>query len=156
CISARFLSGNFEPETCSNLDIPSLAIEYESILGASVSLQGCEARPAAADADATVSCEVHYSNVMSTAVGRPPAVTLREFSIWSAIVHSAAGDFWYAVDYPEDLELRESFRDFAESGELADEYAAADCGRIDRRTPACATLIVENLDAWAAWYQSNS
>jgi hypothetical protein len=57
------------------------------------------------------------------------------------------------VDYPEDTELRESFRAFAEGGEQADEYAAADCA--NTRTPACANLIRDNLDAWAAWYETN-
>ncbi|HKX74134.1 MAG TPA: hypothetical protein VJR05_01985 [Acidimicrobiia bacterium] len=155
CETARYLS-YLETDVCSMLDPQNSTMEYESILGATVSLQGCEDRPALIDDEATLSCEVHYSNAMSIAVGKPPSVTAREFSVWvRATVRSAAGDHWYAVDYPEDLELRESFRAFAESGDLADVYAAADCGQIDQRTPECATLIVENLDAWAAWYQSN-
>lgn len=155
CETARYLN-YLETDVCSTADIASQTIEYESILGATVSLQGCEDRPALMDDEATLYCEVHYSNAMSTAVGKPPSVTAREFSVWmKATVRSAAGDHWYAVDYPEDLELRESFRAFAESGELADAYAAADCGLVDQRTPECATLIIENLDAWAAWYQSN-
>jgi hypothetical protein len=60
---------------------------------------------------------------------------------------------WYEVDYPEDTELRNSFRRFAEEGELADEYAAAGCA--SARSPECANLIVDNLDAWATWYETN-
>ncbi|HKY48473.1 MAG TPA: hypothetical protein VJQ79_10875 [Acidimicrobiia bacterium] len=151
-----FLNGDFETDVCSTPDSQNQTIEYESILGASVSLQGCEDRPALKDAEANVSCEVHYSNAMSTAVGKPASVTAKEFSVrdWGG-VGSAAGDAWYSIDYPEDLELRESFRAFAESGELADEYSAANCALTTQRTPECATLIIENLDAWAAWYASN-
>jgi hypothetical protein len=60
---------------------------------------------------------------------------------------------WYEVDYAEDTELRDSFRLFAEEGELADEYAGADCATA--RTPECANLVVDNLAAFAAWYQTN-
>jgi hypothetical protein len=55
--------------------------------------------------------------------------------------------------YPEDIDLRQSFRLFAESGDLQDEYAAADCA--NARTPECANLVMENLDEWAVWYETN-
>ncbi|HKX74616.1 MAG TPA: hypothetical protein VJR05_04420 [Acidimicrobiia bacterium] len=155
CATARYLS-DIETHICSTPDQSNQTIAYESILGASVSLQGCEEKPAVVDDDANLTCEVHYSNAMNTAVGKAPSVTLREFSVYvGGIVGSADGDFWYSVDYPEDLELRESFRTFAESGDLADEYAASSCASTAQRTPECAALIVENLDAWAAWYESN-
>jgi hypothetical protein len=60
---------------------------------------------------------------------------------------------WYEADYPEDTELRDSFRLFAEGGELAAEYADAGCA--SARSPECANLIVDNLDAWATWYETN-
>ncbi len=55
---------------------------------------------------------------------------------------------------PEDTELREAFRVFAEGGELQVDYAAANCA--NARTPDCAQLIMDNLDDWAAWYETNS
>lgn len=50
--------------------------------------------------------------------------------------------------------MRESFRLFAEDGELQDEYAAAGCA--SARTPERANLIMDNLDEWAAWYESTN
>ena len=126
----------------------TMSIEYEAVLGAQVTLQGCTVtNPTGYQ---LVNCEVHYSNVMSAAVGNTEAVIVKDFEVFDTFV----GD-WFLSDYPEDIELRESFRAFAESGELADEYAAADCAAIDQRTPECATLIVDNLEAWATWYESN-
>ena len=60
---------------------------------------------------------------------------------------------WYGGVYPEDTELRESFRLFAEGGDLQDEYADANCASV--RTPECANLILDNLDEWAAWYETH-
>ena len=60
---------------------------------------------------------------------------------------------WHEVDYPEDFELRDSFSLFAEGGELVAEYAEAGCASV--RSPECANLIVDNLDAWASWYETN-
>jgi hypothetical protein len=51
------------------------------------------------------------------------------------------------VAYPASLIL------FAESGNLQDDFASADCA--DARAPTCANLILDNLDDWAAWYETN-
>jgi hypothetical protein len=49
--------------------------------------------------------------------------------------------------------LYESFGQFVEGGELADEYAAADCANTP--SPECADLIADNFDAWETWYNEN-
>lgn len=150
CEAARFLS-----ETdidCSTSSPAAQTIEYESILGALISVESCETT---SGGDHTgLSCEVHYSNAMSSAVGKAPSVSAREFVLNHGVFLSGPnGTPWYESSYPEDTELRESFRLFAESGELADDYAATDCA--DTRSPECANLMIENLDSWAAWYQAN-
>ena len=155
CEGARFVS-ELEADACSTQDTPTQTIEYESILGADVTVEGCE-KPVAINGGWKLLCDVHYSNALSSAVGKPPSVITREFSV--DLEHTFIGapitfDLWYLADYPEDTELRESFTLFAEGGELADEYAAADCA--SARTPECATLILDNLDEWAAWYETNS
>ena len=93
---------------------------------------------------------------MNNAAGKPPSVTVREFAVWwpGRVLGLLQEQPWYEVDYPEDIELRESFRLFAEGGELQDEYAAAGCAFA--RTPVCANLILDNLTDWAAWYETNS
>ena len=50
--------------------------------------------------------------------------------------------------------VEQSFRLYAEGGELADEYAGSGCA--SARSPECANLIVDNLDGWAAWYETNA
>ena len=91
---------------------------------------------------------------MNAAVGKPPSVTVRDFVVSFGFFTGGPDDQpWYAADYPEDAELRDSFSRFAESGELAGEYAAADCA--SARTPECATLIMDHLDEWATWYETN-
>jgi hypothetical protein len=156
CVAARFVS-NTDVDACANGDRASRAIEYESILEAEVSVDGCETLPPASSEQAYLTCAVHYSNAMSAAVGKPPSVTVKDLVVGLpyGVVVSAEGEFpWYEDRvYPDDPELRESFKSFAESGELAVDYAAAGCS--DQRTPECATLIMDNLEAWAAWYQSN-
>ncbi|HXV70491.1 MAG TPA: hypothetical protein VEB69_03745 [Acidimicrobiia bacterium] len=147
CSVARHISG-VEADLCSTSDSVNATIEYEAILEANVSVEGCETTFSSSE-DLTLSCEVHYSNAMNAAVGKAPSVTVREFGIYRDI----GVDLWYEGDYPEDRDLRESFGQFAESGELANEYAAGDCARA--RTPDCATLIMNNLDDWAAWYEIN-
>lgn len=154
CESTRFVSG-ISTNICAIPDGRTHMIEYESILGADVSIEACQDPVPTADG-LRVSCEVHYSNAQSTAVGKPPSVTTREFvaHLDSGVIGSPSSVLpWYAVDYPEDTELRESFRAFAEGGDLADEYAAAGCAT--SRSPNCADLIVDNLDDWAAWHQTN-
>ena len=155
CEAARFVSG-MEADACSTPDTPTQTIEYESILGADVSVEGC-GRPVTISDGEALSCDVHYSNALSSAVGKPPSVTTRGFNVLTdaGLMHVADDpNYWYLADYPEDPELRESFTLFAEGGELADEYAAADCA--NTRSPECATLIMANLDDWATWYQTNN
>jgi hypothetical protein len=154
CETAHFLSDS--SNGCSTSSKASQTIEYESILGAEVFVENCEetARPSSTSEFIYLSCEVHYSNAMNNAVGKPPSVTTREFGLWSpGWVLTNKEQPWYEVDYPEDIELRESFRLFAEGGELRDEYTAADCAFA--RTPVCANLIQNNLMDWAAWYETN-
>jgi len=92
---------------------------------------------------------------MNDAVGKSPSVTAREFVLMYGVMTAGPDEEpWYEVDYPEDAELRDSFRLFAEQGELADEYADAGCA--SARSPECAHLIVDNLDAWATWYETNA
>lgn len=153
CETARFLAG-LENELCSTPDTANETIEYEAILEADVSVEGCEEAPGSVD-QMVFTCEVHYSNVQNTAVGKPPNVTSREFRVHEIGFLDFPDDpsRWYLEDYPEDPELRESFRLFAESGDLAGEYAAADCA--NTRSPECANLIRDNLDDWAAWYETS-
>ena len=160
CVSARHVRA-LDALACSLFVLEPLnqTIKYESIMGAEVSLNGCE-EVTVTDHDPPIfvlSCEVHYSNAMYTAVGKPPSVTVRGFEVHheGASVHDAGDEnAWYATDYPEDTELRESFRMFAESGELGVDYSAADCA--NARTSECANLMMDNLDEWAAWYEINS
>lgn len=137
---------------CSAASLPAQTIEYESILGAQVSVENCE--KTAAGEHLRLSCEVHYSNVMNDAVGTPPSVTDRAFLLMFGVLPAGADEQpWYEVDYPEDTELRDSFKTFADAGNLAAEYADEGCATA--RSPECAHLIVDNLDAWATWYQTN-
>jgi hypothetical protein len=141
-----------EDTDCSASSPLGQMIAYESMLGAQVSVENCGT--ATGGEHPSLTCEVHYSNAMSSAVGKPPSVTTREFVLMFGLMTAAPDEQpWYDVDYPEDAELRDSFRRFAEAGELADEYADADCAAA--RSPECATLIVDNLDAWATWYETN-
>jgi hypothetical protein len=151
CEAARFLSDPLEAD-CSTI---SQTIEYESILAADVSVEGCQ-EVSVVDEALILSCEVLYSNAMNNAAGKPPSVTVREFAVWwpGRVLGLLQEQPWYEGDYPEDIELRESFRLFAEGGELQDEYAAAGCAFA--RTPVCANLILDNLTDWAAWYETNS
>ncbi len=156
CQVALFLAGtDFGNDgACSTSSLPAQTIEYESILGAQVSVENCETTSAGGDST-RLSCEVHYSNAMNNAVGKAPSVTARAFNVRFGGLVALPPQFqpWYEGDYPEDTELRESFRLFAEGGDLSAEYAAADCA--SARTPDCANLIMDNLDAWAAWYEAN-
>lgn len=153
CEAALFLSGEpFHPYVnCSTSSSPGQTIEYESILGAQVSVENCEAT-----STNNLSCEVHYTSAMNSAVGKPPWVTVREFNVdndFPFLGELEQDQPWYEGVYPEDTELRESFRMFAEGGELRDEYGDANCA--SARTPECANLILANLDSWAAWYETN-
>ena len=145
CVTAAVLSG--DSGACSDPTDPlTLKLQYESILGAQVSLENCETA-----LESVVQCDVHYSNALNEAVGKPAAVINRTFEVISTI--GARG--WHEADrYPEDAELNESFRAFAESGELSAEYAAAGC--TTSFTPDCANLMMDNLDDWAAWYLANN
>ncbi|MGF1616888.1 MAG: hypothetical protein ACFCU2_03660 [Acidimicrobiia bacterium] len=155
----------------------SQTIEYESILGAEVTVEACQSAGGfdwVREFDNLMvytllqgsTCTVHYSNAMNTAEGKSPSVTVRDgFLIannlglvmtlhpddldWSIDSGPTRGFYpWYVQGvYPEDIELRESFRLFAEGGELRDDYAAANCA--NQRTPDCAQLIMDNLDDWA-------
>lgn len=142
CVTAAVLSG-VASGACSDPTNPfSLKLQYESILGAQVSLENCESA-----FEGVVRCDVHYSNSLNEAVDKPAAVINRPFEVIRTI--GARG--WHEARYPEDAELNESFQAFAEGGELQEEYAAAGCA--SARTPECAQLIMDNLDDWAAWYQ---
>lgn len=137
---------------CSETSVTGRATAYESILGAEVSVEHCDANRVGEDTKLT--CEVRYSNAMSRAVGASPAVTTRDFLLQFGLMTTGPGGGpWYEVDYPEDTTLRDSFTAFAQQGELADGYSAAGCA--ETRSPECAQIILDNLDAWAAWYTSN-
>lgn len=151
CEAALLLS--WGETDCSASSSPALTTEFESILGAQVSVENCETTTGGENVG--LSCEVHYSNAMNEAVAKPPAVIPREFVLMFGILPAGPDEAsWYQVDYPEDTELLESFSQFAEGGELADEYADAGCA--SARSPECANLIVDNLDAWATWHEANS
>lgn len=155
CAVARHMS-SLDPELCSTSDAVNATIEYESILEADISVGGCETISAGGDDPVTLTCEVQYSNVLNAAVDKPPSTTVSEFEVMRDVgyVHQPqeAGP-WYEGEYPEDSDLRASFGLFAESGELQGQYAAGNCETA--RTPECATLIMNNLDDWAAWYETN-
>ena len=164
CGQATFLSGTefndeYSADDCASgpdqpPSSPVRMMAHESILGAEVSVEACETLTSGDLID--LSCEVQYSNAMNRAVGKPPAVTVREFSIMiDALLTERGGEqAWYKENYPEDTELRDSFQRFAESGDLKDEYAESGCATA--RTENCANLILDNIDDWAAWYETNS
>lgn len=163
CEQAIFLSGSefndgYSADDCgSGADQPPSSpvrmMEYESILGAEISVEACESLTSGDLID--LSCEVQYSNAMNRAVGKPPAVTVKEFSVMiDALLLERGGEqTWYKDNYPEDTELRDSFQRFAESGDLKDEYAESGCATA--RTENCANLILDTIDDWAAWYETN-
>jgi hypothetical protein len=137
---------------CSASSLPAQTVAYESILGAQVSVENCETT--SGGDHPVLSCEVHYANAMNSAVREPPSVTAREFVLMYGVMPAGPNEQpWYEVDYPENIALRDSFRLFAVGGEVADEYADAGCA--SARSPECANLIVDNLDAWASWYETN-
>jgi hypothetical protein len=152
CKAAIVLSWTDDAD-CSASSLPAQTVEYESILGAQVSVENCEIT--SAGENPRLSCEVRYANAMNTAVQAPPAVTVRDFVLMFGGVLPAGPDQqpWYESDYPENIALRDSFRLFAEGGELADKYANAGCA--SARSPECANLIVDNLNAWTSWYETN-
>lgn len=158
CAPALFLGGALDgaiDDCASPADAPASSpvhiTEYESILGAEITVDGCEVL---ASGDSThLSCQVSYASAMNDAVGVPPAVMTREFSVWTyGIFNDPEEGHWWQDHYPEDADLRDSFRRFAEEGELAARYAGEDCATA--RTAACARLIMDNLDDWAAWYRT--
>jgi len=150
CEAAVLLSWG-DPD-CSASSLPAQSVAYESILDAQVSVENCQST--AGGNHPQLSCEVHYSNAMNRAVNKSPSVTTQEFILMYGVLTAGPDEApWWEVDYPEDTELRDSFRMFAEGGELADEYADAGCA--SARSPECAQLIVDNLDAWATWHETN-
>ncbi len=164
CEAALFVAGPVFTEAVPKVDCPASSstaqtIEYESILGAQASVENCETTSTGSDVT-DLTCEVHYSNAMNSAVGKPPAVTTRPFAVWVGLVRGPEEEdqLWFTVDYPEDTELRASFGRFAAGGglpdEYQDEYVDADCATA--RTPVCANLILNNLDTWAAWYETGN
>lgn len=136
-------------------------IAYEHLLGAEVTIEKCERLETGAG---DLSCEVHYANAMNRAVDKAPAVMTREFTVAnSAFVTALGGEStWYRDNYPEDSELSASFKRFAEEGdlevaevrELRANYEESGCATA--RTPECANLILDNIDAWAAWHVKNA
>lgn len=153
CLRARHLS-DLGSEDCEvGSDPVSQTVEYESLLAAEVSLDGCESVTSNDPEFEGFSCEVRYSNAMNEAVGEPASVTVVHFDVGLVVGYSGFDKPWHAAGYPADAGLRESFTRFAEAGELASEYAAADCA--SARSPDCANLILANLDDWAAWYETN-
>jgi len=150
CEAAVHLS--WSDTDCSASSLPAQTIAYESILGAHVSVDNCETT--SGGDHPVVACEVSYSNAMNSTVGKPPSVTAREFVLMYGLLTSGPDEGpWYQSDYPEDTELSDSFTLFAEQSELADEYADARCA--SARSPECAKLIIDNLDAWSSWYETN-
>ena len=94
-------------------------------------------------------------------MGKAPSSTVREFTVDAEFpfVFDAEEDRpWYEGVYPDDAELRESFRQFAEAGGLSspeDNQVYEDANCLAARTPECANLVLSNIDAWAAWYETN-
>jgi hypothetical protein len=150
CEAALFLAGE-KPAECSATSSATETMAYESTLSAQAAAENCESVGAE-----TLSCEVHYTNTMNRAVGgKPPSVTVVEFLVGNGllVLEPADGQPWYEGVYPEDTELRESFRLFAEGGNLRGAYTDAGCAIA--RTPECANLIMDNRDEWANWHQAN-
>lgn len=152
CAAAVALSWD-TPIDCSAASLPAQMVAYESILDAQVSVANCATTPQGNHS--SVTCDVHYSNAMHTAVGKPPSVNAHEFLLMFGIMPAAADEgIWFQTDYPQDAELHDSFKRFVEEGALAAEFADAGCATA--RSSECANLIVANLDAWATWYQTNA
>ena len=60
---------------------------------------------------------------------------------------------WYRSAYATDSGLHESFGSYAAENGLQVEFSR-DCAI--NFTPECATLILDNLDDWAAWHLANA
>ena len=110
CEQAIFLSGSefndgYTADDCaSGSDQPPSSpvrmMQYESILGAEISVEACETLSSGDLID--LSCEVQYSNAMNGAVGTPPAAMVREFSIVvDALLFERGGEqSWYLDNLP--------------------------------------------------------
>lgn len=151
CEAAVALSWDAVP--CSPTSVTGQTTEYESILQADVSVEQCDVTSGADEPK--LSCQVKYSSAMSRAVGTPPSVTTRNFLLLFGLMTVGPDRApWYTANYPDDTLLHDSFTAFAAQGDLAGQYSAAGCATT--RSAECANLIVDNLDAWAAWYRTNA
>lgn len=126
-------------------------VQYEVAMSGQLELRSCEVTT---EGVPTVTCDALYSNVLHTAVGAAPVSTevavelgpSLDFLTTSRIVSS----------YPQDLDLLDSWRDWATAVDRVDELDGA-CGPVHPRVvPECATFMLDNIDAWTGWYTATN
>ena len=139
CDAINVMTTNYQAAGCAP------AMLYEAAVGGVLDTTSCVAELP------DVRCEGLYSNAFSAAVGAqavPVSVVVhvgeRQFGVWEATQ--------FEGPHPDDEELLLSFRTWAQEAGLGDEVDEQ-CGlAIPRKTPQCATFLLDNLDAWTDWY----
>lgn len=139
CDAINVMTVNYQASGCQP------AVLYETAVDGVLEVTECVA------ALRDVRCDGLYSNTLSSSVGAPAVsvsvqvdVGERQFGVWEATQ--------FEGPHPEDEELLLSFRTWAQEAGLGDEVDEQ-CGlAIPRQTPECAAFLLNNLDAWAAWY----
>ena len=125
--------------------------EYELAMGGEIEIFECESR---VSFGTIVSCDAVYSNVLSKTVGAAPvsvAIVVRVAREQGVVLTA-----WLESAHPQDQELLRGVRRWALDAGQGDVVDAA-CGvGPPEKTPSCATFILDNLDAWAAWYPANN
>lgn len=137
-------------------DCPTDATEYEQALSASVDVDDCQSLAVEDPEDWNIACRVSYSNVLNAAVGAGPAVmTVRFYMDPSSPLMKTVSMEDARSTYPTDEAMLDSFAAFAESSGLGDAMAEACTINFPERSAGCASFILEHLDDWAAWAESN-
>jgi hypothetical protein len=116
-------------------------VDYQMILGAEVTVGGCEPLP-----PQTVRCEITYANALNRAVGAPPASLDQQFGVESGMLVFVAGP------YLEDAAMTDSFETFARLLFPVD-YEEACVPEPNYQPPGCAAFKLEHLEDWASWHR---
>lgn len=139
CNAIKVMTVNYHATVCDP------AVQYEAVLGGVLDVTNC------LHDVPIVRCDGLYSNALNHAVGAPAVsvqvavqVGVRPFGMWDATQFEGS--------HPQDGQLLLSVRSWAQEAGLGDEVEEQ-CGfATARKTPECATFIIDNLDAWATWY----
>ncbi len=139
---------------------PDSTIEFEQLLQAVPGVYNClRVGDPSTDGRINVTCDVTYGNVMTEAIGKDTddltAATKMTFSV------SDERPYFFFVasadSYATDQEVFASFESYAQTAGLSAQFAS-NCGSADNltRDAACAQLILDNLEDWAAWHLANA